>query len=111
MLLADLGGTSMSARQRAAAAFAELDLIDRHCTSSRYREDRYEARKDNALRHLADAMTAEFGPLPTEPRRVMRVVSWKPKEEDMDCAECAGTGLQDGPDGAPCDWCSGTGLW
>jgi hypothetical protein len=101
----------MTPRERAAAAFAELDLIDRHCTSSRYREDRYEARKEVALQQLAVAMDAEFGPLPTEPRRVMRVVSYKPKDEEMDCAECAGTGLQDGPDGAPCDWCNGTGLW
>jgi len=103
--------TRIPPRQRAALAFAELDLIDRHCTSSRHREDRYEARKEVALQHLADAMTAEFGPLPTEPRRVMRVVSYKPKDEEMDCAECAGTGLQDGPDGALCDWCNGTGLW
>jgi hypothetical protein len=98
-------------RQRAAIAFAELDAIDRRCLSDHLRRHDDLAQKESALQHLADAMDAEFGPLSTEPRRVLRVVSAKPKDTEMDCSECAGTGLQSGPDGAPCEWCNGTGMW
>jgi hypothetical protein len=102
----------MTPRQRAAIAFAELDAIDRRCMSDRLRrDDDSPAKKETALQHLAEAMNAEFGPLSTEPRRVMRVVSAKARDTEMDCCECAGTGLQDGPDGAPCEWCNGTGMW
>jgi hypothetical protein len=100
----------MTPRQRAAAAFAELDAIDRRCHTTRRETDDL-AQKETALAHLAVAMDEIYGPLPAERTPVLRVVSWKPKDEEMDCAECVGTGLQDGPDGAPCDWCNGTGLW
>lgn len=32
-------------------------------------------------------------------------------ETDTPCCECQGTGLQDGPDGPPCEYCSGLGIW
>jgi hypothetical protein len=101
----------MTPRQRAAAAFAELDAIDRRCHTT-MRESDDLARKESALLHLAGAMDEIYGPLPAERATVLRVVSYLPGgDSEIRCAECAGTGLQDGPDGAPCEWCSGTGMW
>ena len=60
----------------AAEAFAELDAIDRHCSSNNLRVDDYEPRKERALRRLAWAMFIEFGPL-HDPHPVVEVDAWR----------------------------------
>lgn len=64
--------SAVSPRDLAALAFADLDTIDRRCLSNFDRRKDDPAGKERALRRLAAAMDAEFGPLPEPPPAYLR---------------------------------------
>ena len=67
--------TLASPRERAALAFAELDAVN-DASLGRPTHPGTDARKDRALRNLAAAMNAEFGPL-TDPAPIIEVERWE----------------------------------
>lgn len=45
-------------------------------------------------------------------REVIAKIKPRPVPDDeIDCGECQGTGLAEGPDGPPCEYCGGSGIW
>ena len=100
-----------AARERAQAALDAIDTAD-DLLGTHSHGKVVNLRKERAYGELAGAMDTIYGPLPPpvivrEKRPVVRPV----EDTETDCGECQGTGLGDGPDGPPCEYCNGTGIW
>lgn len=74
------------ARQAAAAAFAELDAIDRRCLNPIRRVADDLPAKEHALRRLAVAMHQIYGPLPAHTHGgqvCAEVDDWADRQDDI----------------------------